>query len=215
MLTYLDGSSHPLHTIYCIGRNYAAHIEELGNARPDAPVIFLKPQSALTTDTAVALPDFSHNIHYEAELVLHIGTGGKNIAIDKALSHIQGYAVGLDLTARDIQEKAKTAGLPWTLAKGFDHAAVLSSFVPAHELPDPADIRFSMDLNGERRQNGHTALMLYPIVELIAYLSRHFTLHPGDIIYTGTPQGVGQLASGDRIRLTLDATPLTADFHML
>lgn len=214
MLTYLDGSAHPLHTIYCIGRNYAAHIEELGNARPDAPVVFLKPQSALTTAPAIRLPDFSEDVHYEAELVVHIGKGGKDIAAAQALDHIAGYALGLDLTARDVQEKAKNAGLPWTLAKGFDHAAVLTPFVPAHGL-SPENIRFTMDLNGERRQNGDTALMLYAIADLIAYLSRHFTLHSGDIIYTGTPKGVGKLQSGDRIRLALDDTPLAMDFYVL
>lgn len=213
MLAYLDGSRHPLRTIYCIGRNYAAHIEELGNARPAEPVVFLKPQSALTTAPAIHLPATSNDVHYEAELVLHLGHGGKNIAREQALDHIAGYALGLDLTARDLQEKAKNAGLPWTLAKGFDHAAVLTPFVPAQGL-EPENIRFYMDLNGERRQNGHTALMLFPIADIIEYLSRHFTLHPGDIIYTGTPQGVGKLASGDRIRLALENSPLTADFHI-
>ncbi|MDO5091133.1 MAG: fumarylacetoacetate hydrolase family protein [Cardiobacteriaceae bacterium] len=214
MLSYLDGSHHPLRTIYCIGRNYAAHIEELGNARPDAPVVFLKPQSALTSAAAIHLPDFSHDVHYEAELVLHIGHGGKNIAREQALAHIAGYALGLDLTARDLQTSAKNAGLPWTLAKGFDHAAILTPFIPAQQLA-PENIRFTMDLNGERRQNGDTRLMLYPIADLIVYLSRHFTLHAGDIIYTGTPEGVGKLKSGDRIRLALENGALTAEYHIV
>ena len=213
-LTYLDGSRHPLHTIYCIGRNYAAHIEELGNVRPAHPVVFLKPQSALSTEAAVALPAFSQDVHYETELVVHIGRGGKNIAREQALEHIAGYALGLDLTARDLQQHAQQNGLPWTLAKGFDHAAVLTAFVPA-DGHDPRHIRFSMTLNGEARQNGDTALMLFPVADIIEYLSHHFTLHTGDIIYTGTPQGVGKLASGDRIRLTLEDTALAADFHII
>lgn len=214
-LTYPDGASHPLHTIFCIGRNYAAHIEELGNSRPAQPMVFLKPQSALTTAPGIRLPAFSQDVHYETEIVVHIGKGGKNIPREQALAHIHGYALGLDLTARDIQQEAQKNGLPWALAKGFDHAAVLTPFVPARELPDPENIRFTMDMNGERRQNGDSALMLYPIAELIAWLSTHFTLNPGDLIYTGTPQGVGRLQSGDRIHLALENTALAADFHIL
>ena len=211
---YQDGSSYPIHTIFCIGRNYAAHIAELGNAPPDEPIVFLKPYNSLAQSDTLHLPAYSQDVHYESELVVHLGQGGKNIPHEQALACIQGYGLGLDLTARDAQAKAKAGGLPWTYAKGFDDAATLSAFVPAATFPDPADIRFSMDLNGERRQNGHTALMLYPIIDLIVFLSSRFTLHAGDLIYTGTPQGVGKLSPGDHIHLALDNTTLRADYHI-
>lgn len=208
-ITYQDGSRHPIHTIFCIGRNYAAHIAELGNRPPAEPIVFLKPYNALAQSHTLHLPAYSHDVHYEAELVVHLSQGGRQLTREQARACIHGYGLGLDLTARDAQAKAKTDGLPWLYAKGFDDAATLSAFVPAAALPDPADIRFHMDLNGERRQNGHSAMMLLPIVDLIVFLSSRFTLHAGDILYTGTPEGVGKLQSGDTLTLALEGTTLT------
>ena len=214
-ITYQDGSRHPIHTIFCIGRNYAAHIAELGNSRSAEPLVFLKPFNALAKSNTLHLPDYSQDVHYESELVVHLGGGGKNLTPEQARACIHGYGLGLDLTARDAQATAKAGGLPWLYAKGFDDAATLSAFVPAAQLPDPADIRFHMDLNGERRQNGHSAMMIYPIVDLIVFLSSRFTLHAGDILYTGTPEGVGALQPGDSIVLALQGTTLTDSYTIV
>lgn len=193
----------PVENIFCIGRNYAAHVKELGNRQEAEPVVFLKPLSALHHEgTAITLPSISQDVHYETELVVLIGKGGKNIPRDQALSHIAGYGLGLDLTARDRQSEAKAAGLPWTVAKGFDGAACVSRFIPSR-LADPGQIEFTMELNGQLRQVGKTSLMLFDIPFLLGYLSSVFTLSPGDLIFTGTPEGVGPLSPGDSLDLRL------------
>ncbi|EHL30473.1 fumarylacetoacetate hydrolase family protein [Legionella drancourtii] len=195
----------PVANIFCIGRNYAAHIAELGNKQPEAPVVFLKPTSALSTeDNLIHLPAFSHHVDYETELVLLIGREAKHIKPEEALKCIAGYGVGLDLTARDVQSMAKEQGLPWTLAKGFDHAACVSKFVAADEIGDPSRLTFQMKQNGSHRQHGDVALMLFDIPYIIAYLSTMFTLQAGDLIYTGTPEGIGTVNNGDRFELNLD-----------
>ncbi|WP_137939285.1 fumarylacetoacetate hydrolase family protein [Chitinivorax sp. B] len=194
----------PVGNIYCIGRNYAAHAAELGNKIEETPLVFIKPTSSLHhPDQPVALPAFSNDVHFETELVILIGKGGKHIAEADALQHVAGYAVGLDLTARDVQSAAKAKGLPWTLAKGFDGAACISDFVEPDVVGDVGQIQFSLMLNGVRRQAGNTAMMLFPVPYLIHYLSTVFTLQPGDLIYTGTPEGVGPLTSGDELVLSL------------
>lgn len=199
-----DGRTFPVGNIFCIGRNYSEHARELGNAVEAEPVVFSKPTSALLfAGQAIELPAFSKEVHYEAELLVLIGTGGKQIAREKAMDHVAGYGIGLDLTARDVQTRLKEKGLPWLVGKGFDGSACVSSFIPAEALPRHDDIRFSLTLNGEVRQRGHTAQMVYAIPELIAYLSSRFTLQPGDIIYTGTPAGVAALKSGDSLQLDL------------
>ncbi|MCR2745927.1 fumarylacetoacetate hydrolase family protein [Limnobacter parvus] len=190
--------------IFCIGRNYAAHIAELGNLPEEDPVVFIKPTSALhTPGTPITLPAHSTDVHYEAELVLLIGKAGKNIAEADALGHIAGYALGLDLTARDLQTKAKQGGLPWAVAKGFDCAASVTQFVPSENFEHPHNIQFQMHLNGEIKQHGDVRKMLFPIPYLVRYLSEVFTLQEGDLIFTGTPEGVGPLKSKDVIRLVL------------
>ena len=190
--------------IFCIGRNYAAHIAELGNRVEEDPVVFIKPTSALhTPGTPIVLPAHSSDVHYEAELVLLVGQGGKNIPEDAALSHIAGYGLGLDLTARDLQTKAKQGGLPWAVAKGFDCAATVSQFVPATSIAQPHHIEFQMHLNGQLRQHGDTRKMLFPIPFIVHYLSTVFTLQEGDLIFTGTPEGVGALNNQDVVRLVL------------
>lgn len=190
--------------IFCIGRNYAAHIAELGNRPEEDPVVFMKPTSALhPPGTPIVLPAHSSDVHYEAELVLLVGQGGKNIAEDKALKHIAGYGLGLDLTARDLQTKAKQGGLPWAVAKGFDCSATVTQFVPAEHIEHPHSIEFQMHLNGQIRQHGDVRKMLFPIPFIVRYLSQVFTLQEGDLIFTGTPEGVGPLKGGDQVRLIL------------
>ncbi|HEX4844433.1 MAG TPA: fumarylacetoacetate hydrolase family protein [Limnobacter sp.] len=190
--------------IYCIGRNYAAHIAELGNRPEEDPVVFIKPTSALLMPGhAIRLPKHSADVHHEAELVLLVGQGGKNIAEDEALDHIAGYGLGLDLTARDLQTKAKQGGLPWAVAKGFDCAATVTSFVAANHIGQPQHIEFQMYLNGQLKQHGDIRKMLFPIPYIVRYLSEVFTLQAGDLIYTGTPEGVGPLNAKDTVRLVL------------
>ncbi|MBL0176734.1 MAG: fumarylacetoacetate hydrolase family protein [Ignavibacteria bacterium] len=199
-----DNRSVPVNTIFCIGRNYAKHAAELGNAVEETPVVFLKPVSALIgEDRAIELPSFSNTIHHEAELVVLLGRGGKDIPREDAPGCVRGYGIGLDLTARDTQDALKAKGLPWTIAKGFDTSACLSAFVPKEALPDPRTLRFTLDVNGERRQTGDTAMMLFPVDVLIAYLSTVFTLSEGDLIFTGTPEGVAPIARGDVLSLHL------------
>ncbi|GAB3243239.1 fumarylacetoacetate hydrolase family protein [Chitinimonas naiadis] len=201
---FQDGRAQAVANIYCIGRNYAAHAAELGNQVEPEPVVFLKPTSALLEEgQPLRLPVFSQDVHHEAELVLLIGQGGKDIEPAHALQHVAGYALGLDLTARDLQTVAKQKGLPWTLAKGFDGSACISRFVPASALPVPGEAQFSLDVNEVRRQTGDCKLMIYDIPFIIGYLSSRFTLQAGDLIYTGTPAGVAALQSGDRLALKL------------
>jgi 2-keto-4-pentenoate hydratase/2-oxohepta-3-ene-1,7-dioic acid hydratase in catechol pathway len=200
----LPGLSHlQAQSVFCIGRNYVAHAEELNNDVPDHPMVFLKPHSSLTFDGPIQLPPQSENVHHEVELVAAIGKGGKNIPRHKALSHVAGYAVGIDITARNIQSQAKEKGHPWSVAKGFDTFAPLSSFIPADEIADPQDIDLSLTVNGSIRQASNSSLMIFPVAELIHYLSGIFKLQPGDLIFTGTPEGVSPLQSGDNIQANL------------
>lgn len=185
--------------IFAIGRNYADHIEELRNERPEEPVVFTKPDTALLRNNApFYYPDFSKDIHYEVELVLKIGKEGKHIEPAFALSHIDSIGIGIDLTARDLQQKAKEKGLPWDIAKGFNGSAPVSDrFIPVAEFGDLKNIRFRLEVNGALRQEGNTGWMLFPFEQIISYLSRFFTLKTGDMIFTGTPKGVGSVAVGD------------------
>lgn len=206
-------SRHPLpglpnleiDNIYCIGRNYVEHARELDNEPPDKPLVFLKPSSSIIYDGGeIQLPSQSKNIHHEVELVIAIGKAGKNIPKSEVLDYVAGYAVGIDVTARDIQQKAKDNAHPWTVAKGFDTFAPLSSFVTRDQIEDPQDIELQLVVNGETRQADNTRLMIFPVVELINYLSTIFTLQPGDLIFTGTPKGVSPIKSGDHIKASLN-----------
>lgn len=202
---FTDGRALAVGNIFCIGRNYAAHAAELGNQVEPEPVVFIKPTSALlSAGQPLTLPSFSQDVHHEVELVLVVGRGGKHIPRGESLQHVEGYAIGLDLTARDLQSAAKQKGLPWTLAKGFDGAACVSHFIPASALPNPGEASFSLDVNGERRQSGDCRLMIYEIPYILEYLSSRFTLQAGDLIYTGTPAGVAALQRGDVLQLRLD-----------
>ncbi|MGL6070753.1 fumarylacetoacetate hydrolase family protein [Craterilacuibacter sp.] len=191
--------------IFCIGRNYAAHAAELGNALEAEPLVFLKPTSALLGEgEPITLPAYSQDVHHEVELVVMIGKGGADIAEADALDHVAGYGIGLDLTARDVQAEAKRKGLPWVKAKGFRGAACMSAVVDASQVPNPQALHFSLTVNGEVRQQGDSAMMLFPVATIISTLSRLYGLSEGDLIYTGTPEGVSALKSADTLVLSLD-----------
>lgn len=196
--------------IFCIGRNYVAHAQELNNEVPDQPLIFLKPTSSVIYDReSICIPDQSKNIHHEVELAVAIGKSGKNITPDQALNYVAGYGIGIDVTARDIQQKAKEKGHPWAVAKGFDTFTPLSTFIGKDQIEDPQNIDLQLTVNGTTRQADNTRLMIFPIVELIQYLSTVFTLQPGDIILSGTPKGVSAIKKGDRIKASLQSGLIT------
>ncbi len=193
----------------CVGRNYAAHAAELNNALPTEPVIFLKPATAvLAAGQPFTIPEFSRDMHYEGELTFRIGRIARGVSEAHARSVIDGVGVGIDWTARDLQNDLKSKGLPWERSKAFDGSAVLSPFQPIDAFPDLQNIRFTLSLNGELRQQGHSADMLYPVARVIAFVSRYFTLEPGDVLFTGTPVGVGAVAAGDRIEMQLEGQSL-------
>ena len=190
--------------IFCIGRNYADHAKEMKAAVPEQPVFFLKPPTAVIGDGGtISIPKISNEMHHEVEMTVLIGRGGKNIQRGNALNHVSGYGVGLDMTLRDVQNDAKKKGLPWTLAKGFDTSAPLSQFIPAEEVTEPGNLELRLEVNGSTRQRSSTANLIFTIDELIAYISQFFTLERGDIIFTGTPEGVAPVASGDRLEAQL------------
>ena len=203
MNVWLQDESRDVGTIFCIGRNYADHAAELGNAMEEEPVVFLKPAAALLAEGApLTLPAFSRDVHFECELLVLIGRDADNVSAAEALDYVAGYGIGLDLTARDVQSEVKAKGLPWTKAKGFRGAACVSRFVPATAL-DPLAARFTLHVNGELRQQGDTTLMRFSVPFLVSYLSQLYGLRAGDILYTGTPAGVGQLQPGDQLALDL------------
>ncbi len=191
--------------IICIGRNYAAHIEELSNERTDEPVVFIKPDSAvLPKEQDFFIPEFSRDIHYEVELLVKIKKVGKHIDPRFAHKYYDEIGLGIDFTARDLQGKLKEKGLPWEKAKGFDGAAVIGKWVPKTNYPDINDLHFALYKNGEQVQQGHTANMLWKVDELIGYVSTFFTLKKGDLIFTGTPAGVGKIQANDYLSGTLE-----------
>src|SRR5690348_1567701 len=190
--------------IFCVGRNYAEHAKELGNVMPapgSTPIIFMKPVTSLVQGAVLALPRGVGAVHHEMELVLALRQGGSGIPASAALGHVAGATLGLDLTLRDEQARLKQAGHPWELAKAFDDAAALGSFTAAAGL-DLKALDMLCTVNGQVRQNGNTRDMLFPVATIIAFLSTRWRLLPGDLIYTGTPSGVGPLRPADRIELT-------------
>ncbi|RLD20579.1 MAG: 2-hydroxyhepta-2,4-diene-1,7-dioate isomerase [Bacteroidetes bacterium] len=190
--------------IFGIGRNYAAHIEELNNERPTEPVIFTMPDTALLIrNRPFYYPTFSDDIHHEVEIVLKISKVGKNIDEKFAHTYYNEIGIGIDFTARDLQQKAKEKGLPWAIAKGFNDAAPISEFVPKDSL-DLNNLNFSLTVDGETRQHGNTKLMLFSFDYIISYLSKFFLLKKGDLIYTGTPKGVGPVTIGNRLEAFLE-----------
>jgi fumarylpyruvate hydrolase len=195
----------PVHRIYCVGRNYAAHAREMGHdPQREAPFFFTKPADAVVAnDSQLPFPSRTTDLHHEIELVVALGIGGENIGISQAASHIFGYAVGLDLTRRDLQAKAKEKGRPWDAAKGFDRSAPISAITPADAV-DLVDSKIWLKVNGELRQQGALADMIWSVPEIIAELSTLFELAPGDLIFTGTPAGVGPIRSNDRLEGGVD-----------
>ncbi len=187
--------------IFAVGLNYADHVKEFGAERPDEPVIFMKPDSALLRENKpFFIPLFSNEIHYETEVLVRINRLGKNISERFAHRYYDEIGLGIDFTARDLQRKLKDAGRPWELSKAFDGSAVISEFVPISEFPDLQNVNFHLDINGQKVQSGNTRDMSYSIDQIIAYISRYFTLKIGDVIFTGTPAGVGPVAKNDRLR---------------
>ncbi len=186
--------------ILCVGRNYADHIRELSNEQPDDPVIFLKPETAVPLkNEPFFYPSFSADVHYEVEILVKINRVGKNIDEKFAHKYYDEIGVGIDFTARDVQSKLKAKGLPWELAKAFNGSAPISPFIPKTDFPDLNDINFRLDQNGEIRQQGNTSLMLFKIDYLISFISKYFLLQKGDILFTGTPKGVGPVQIGDTL----------------
>jgi acylpyruvate hydrolase len=202
----LQGSPEPIPVgkILCIGQNYPAHAKEMQSSPPKEPVFFLKPSSALLASGGVIeIPSISNDVHHEVEMTVLIGRGGKAIPLADALSHVAGYGIGLDMTLRDVQAEAKKAGRPWTLAKGFDTSAPVSEFIPASRVADPHALQVRLAVNGAVRQSSSTSVVTFRVDALIAHLSRFITLERGDVIYTGTPEGVAQVKPGDRLEAAL------------
>lgn len=190
--------------IICIGRNYAEHAQELGNEVPESPVIFMKPDTAvLKKGSDFYIPEFSDDVHYELEVVLKISKGGKYIQKENADKYYDEIGLGIDFTARDLQSKLKEKGLPWELAKGFDGSAVLSEFYKKENF-NMKNLNFSLRKNKEEVQNGNTSMMIFSPEKIIAFVSQYFTLRVGDLIFTGTPKGVGKVSENDMLQAFLE-----------
>jgi acylpyruvate hydrolase len=200
--------------IIAIGRNYAEHAKELNNPVPSVPVIFMKPDTALLKDNKPFYhPEFSQDVHHEIEIVLKVSKEGKHISEKFAANYFEEIALGIDFTARDIQTKHKEKGLPWELAKAFDGSAPVSNFVPKAQFTNMYNIGFNLDVNGETRQQGNTKDLLFSFERIIAFVSQYITLKKGDLIFTGTPQGVAKVNIGDRLEGFLEDEKLL-DFYV-
>jgi len=187
--------------IIAIGRNYAEHAKELNNPVPTVPVIFMKPDTALLKDNKPFYhPEFSQDVHHEIELVLKVCKEGKHISEKFAVNYYDEIGLGVDFTARDIQSRHKEKGLPWELAKAFDGSAPISMFLPKSDFKDIYNINFRLDINGETKQSGNTNMLLFSFESIIAFVSQYITLKKGDLIFTGTPVGVGKVNAGDHLQ---------------
>jgi 2-keto-4-pentenoate hydratase/2-oxohepta-3-ene-1,7-dioic acid hydratase in catechol pathway len=197
----IPGTNFYAQNIFCIGRNYVEHAKELNNPIPTTPVVFIKPTSSICYDTEnLIIPSQSKRVDHEVEIVIVIGKTGKGIPLEEAHQYISHIGVGLDFTARDLQDKAKEKSLPWSIAKGFDTFAAISHFHPYDgNLEKLSNITFNLSVNNEIRQSGHSKNMLFSIPAIIAFLSTIFTLSEGDLIFTGTPEGIAPLAAGDKM----------------
>lgn len=200
-LKFDNGNILEIGSIFCIGSNYSKHIKEMGGTKPEAPVIFLKPRAAyIENNGVIKIPYFSNLCHHELELVVVIGKHCANINKNEAYKYIAGYAVGIDVTLRDLQNSAKEKGQPWAVAKGFVTSAPISKVISSEKFDSNVpDFELKLFVNGEKRQYGNTKDMERSVPELIEYLSKVFTLNPGDCIFTGTPEGVGQIKKGDKL----------------
>ena len=198
------GSSQtfPVRRIYCVGRNYVEHAKEMGFTGREAPFFFMKPADAIVyvaagTTGEIPYPAATADLHHEIELVVAIGTGGRDIPAASALSHIYGYAIGLDMTRRDLQGEAKKQGRPWEIGKAFDHSAPIGPIVPAAQAGNVANAAISLTVNGQVRQSSNVSKLIWNLAEIIEHLSKYWELVPGDLIYTGTPEGVAAVVAGD------------------
>ncbi|RKT01264.1 fumarylacetoacetate hydrolase family protein [Chryseobacterium defluvii] len=189
--------------IICIGRNYSEHAQELGNEIPESPVIFMKPDTAVLKGNDFYIPEFSNDVHYELEVVLKISKGGKYIQKEAAHKHYEEIGLGIDFTARDLQSNLKSKGLPWELAKGFDGSAVVGSFFKKENY-DLENLQFSLLKNKDKVQDGNTKDMIFSFEDIIAFVSQYFTLRVGDLIFTGTPKGVGKVEENDVLEAFLE-----------
>lgn len=195
--------------VIAVGRNYIDHAKELNNPVPESPVIFLKPDTAVLKDNKdFYFPEFSKDIHYEVEVVLRVCNEGKHVSKKFAHKYYDSIGLGIDFTARDIQAIHKAKGLPWELAKAFDHSAVIGQMIPKEEFADPTKLAFSLQKNGLTVQEGNTEDMIFDYDSLISYISQYITLRKGDLIYTGTPAGVGPVAIGDKLEGFLEGKSL-------
>lgn len=198
----VGGGQWPVRRIYCVGRNYEEHAKEMGFTGREPPFFFMKPADAVLyvangSEGQMPYPPGTSNLHYEIELVAAIGTGGANIKAADAMKHVWGYAVGLDMTRRDLQNEAKKQGRPWEIGKGFDASAPIGPIVPAAQAGNPSDAQISLTVNGTVKQTSTTAKLIWNIAETIEHLSSYWRLEPGDLIFTGTPEGVGAVVKGD------------------
>ena len=195
------GEDFPVRRVFCIGRNYAAHAREMGrDPEREAPFFFTKwAETVVATDTTVSYPSETANFHYEAELVVAIGKGGRDIVASEALRHVYGYAAGLDMTRRDLQLEAREKGRPWDTGKNVEQSSPLGLIHPVDEVGHPQAGRIALTVNGAIRQEADLAELIWPVAEVIAYVSRFYRLEPGDLIYTGTPAGVGAVVEGDAV----------------
>jgi 2-keto-4-pentenoate hydratase/2-oxohepta-3-ene-1,7-dioic acid hydratase in catechol pathway len=191
--------------IICIGRNYAEHVKELNHSLPGVPVFFMKPESSvILNNNPFFLPDFSNEVHYEAEIVLKIMRLGKNIEKQFAHRYYQEIGIGIDFTARDLQRECIKEGKPWEIAKAFDGSAVVGKFIKKEKLPDSGAVSFQLDLNGQTVQKGNTGDMIFSFSDIIAYVSKFITLKTGDLIFTGTPAGVGPVKINDHLVASIE-----------
>lgn len=204
-----DTKRFPVNRIYCVGRNYADHAREMGHD-PDRepPFFFMKPATAIVTEGHdMAYPALSNDVHHELEMVVALGKGGANISVDQALDHVWGYGLGLDMTRRDLQGEAKKMGRPWDTGKAFDQSAPCSALVPVSQCGHLSKGRIYLTVNGQVKQDGDLAMMIWNVPETIAYLSTLFTLMPGDLIFSGTPAGVAAVKRGDVLEGHVDGLP--------
>jgi len=190
--------------IICIGRNYAEHAKEMRSEVPTEPVFFMKPETALLKGADFYYPDFTKDLHHEVEIVLRISKNGKHIAEEFAASYYNAIGIGIDFTARDLQMKCKEKGLPWEKAKAFDNSAPVSEFIPKENFPALNNLSFDLKINGQERQKGNTKDLLFSFEKVIAYVSTFVTLKTGDLIFTGTPEGVGPVQKGDVLEASIE-----------
>ena len=199
----------PVHRIYCVGRNYEEHAKEMGFTGREPPFFFLKPADAIVavdagSQASVPYPSLTHNLHHEIELVVAIGKGGKNILAADAHQHIFGYAVGLDMTRRDLQNEMKKQGRPWCIGKAFEHSAPIGPITPVAQAGDVAHAEIHLQVNGQDRQRSHVSQLIWSIAESIEHLSAAWELQPGDLVFTGTPAGVAAVVRGDQLEAGID-----------